>query len=50
MKALLEEKGMQINYVDSDAFVAASEPVWEEYRDTYGEYIDRIREVVSSMS
>jgi len=48
--ALLEEKGMQINYVDSDAFVAASEPVWEEYRDTYGEYIDRIREVVSSMS
>lgn len=45
----LSDNGMAVNYVDTDAFVQASQPIWEHYRDQFGEYIDRIQEVAQNM-
>ncbi|MET3696999.1 tripartite ATP-independent transporter DctP family solute receptor [Bacillus oleivorans] len=41
----LEAEGMKVNEVDLEAFQKASEPVWEMYRDEYGDLIDQIQNV-----
>ena len=44
----LTSNGMKANEVDVEAFVAASTPLWDSYRDEYGAYIDEMIEVVNN--
>lgn len=41
----LKEEGMQVNEVDVDAFREAAQPIWEQYRDRFGDIIDQIQNV-----
>lgn len=41
----LQDNGMKVNEVDLEAFRKAAEPVWEMYRNDFGDLIDRIQEV-----
>ncbi len=38
----LKEMGLQVNEVDYEAFVEIVEPIWDEYRDQWAEYLDII--------
>ena len=33
----LKERGMQVNEVDKDAFVAAVKPIWDRFIEKYGD-------------
>lgn len=39
----LEEKGMEVNYVDVDSFKTASDPVYDAFYDQYANVIEMVR-------
>ncbi len=39
----LEEKGMEVNYVDVEAFKKASDPVYDQFYDQYADVIEMVR-------
>lgn len=41
----LEENGMEINEVDTEAFRDSVQPIWDEYESEYGDLIERISNV-----
>ena len=41
----LKSEGMKVNEVDIEAFQKSSEPIWEMYKDEYGDLIERIQNV-----
>ena len=43
----LETAGMKLCEVDSTAFQEAMNPVWDEFKDSFGEYLPRILEIIS---
>lgn len=41
----LKDAGMEVNEVDTQAFIEAAKPVWEQYRGEFGDRIDQIQNI-----
>ncbi|MEK5270131.1 DctP family TRAP transporter solute-binding subunit [Aeribacillus sp. FSL K6-8394] len=41
----LKDEGMEVNEVDSEAFIESVKPVWEKYRGEFGDLIDQIQNI-----
>jgi TRAP-type transport system periplasmic protein len=39
----LKDKGMEVNEVDTEAFMKASKPVWDKYSSEFGDMIEKIQ-------